>query len=46
MYILREKEIVNRFEIATVICERNFRQMPDFVKRSLEFEPDSIKIIS
>lgn len=41
---LREKGIVNRFEIATVICERNFRQMPDFVKRSLEFEPDSIRL--
>ena len=41
---LRKENIVNRFEIATVICERNFRQMPDFVKRSLEFNPDSIRL--
>lgn len=41
---LREKNIVNRFEIATVVCERNFRHMPDFVKRSLEFNPDSIRL--
>lgn len=42
---LREKEIINHFEIATVICERNFWQMPEFVDYSLrEFNPDKIRL--
>ncbi len=41
---LKEQGIVNHFEIATVVCERNFREMPDFVRRSLEFNPDSIRL--
>lgn len=42
---LREKKIINHFEIATVICERNFREIPDFVKFSLEeFNPDAIRL--
>ena len=42
---LRDKNIINNFEIATVICERNFREMPEFVERCLtEFNPDSIRL--
>lgn len=42
---LREQGIINYFEIATVVCERNFREMPEFVKKSLEwFEPDKIRL--
>ena len=42
---LRKNEIVNEFQIATVICERNFRQMPEFVKKCLsEFAMDSIRL--
>lgn len=42
---LREQGIINFFEIATVVCERNFREMPEFVKKSLEwFEPDKIRL--
>lgn len=42
---LREKEIINHFEIATVVCERNFREMPEFVQFSLkEFNPDRIRL--
>jgi hypothetical protein len=42
---LREKEIINYFEIATVVQEQNFRTMPDFVQKCLEeFEPDYIRL--
>lgn len=41
---LRKKEIINHFEIATVVCERNFREMKDFVKKCLNFEPDRIRL--
>lgn len=42
---LREKGIINHFEISTVICESNFRQMPEFVSYSLsEFNPDKIRL--
>lgn len=42
---LRENNIVNEFEIATVICERNFRQVPEFVKKCLgEFKMDTIRL--
>lgn len=42
---LRRKNIVNNFEIATVVCERNFRQMPEFVQKCLdEFNMDSIRL--
>ena len=41
---LREKGMVKRFEIATVVCERNFRELPDFVEKCLEFNPDSIRL--
>lgn len=41
---LRKKEAINYFEIAVVVCERNFREIPDFVRKCLEFEPDSIRL--
>lgn len=42
---LREEEIIDHFEIATVVCERNFREMPEFVQYSLkEFNPDTIRL--
>lgn len=42
---LREKEIINFFEICTVVCEKNFREMPEFIKFALkEFNPDSIRL--
>lgn len=42
---LREREIINHFEIATVICERNFREMPEYVNFCLEeFNPDAIRL--
>lgn len=42
---LREKNIINHFELATVVCERNFREMPEFIKYSLEkFDPDAIRL--
>lgn len=42
---LREKGIINHFEIATVLQEQNFREMPEFVRKCIkEFEPDSIRI--
>lgn len=40
---LREKEIVNHYEISIVVQERNFLELPSFVKRCLEeFHVDSI----
>lgn len=42
---LREENIINHFEMATVICERNFREMPQYVERCLtEFNPDKIRL--
>jgi hypothetical protein len=42
---LREKGIVNYFEIATVVQEQNFRTMPAFVKECIEeFKPDYIRL--
>ena len=42
---LRDKDIINKFEIATVVCERNFREMPEFVKHCLsEYAVDSIRL--
>lgn len=42
---LRRKGIINKFEIATVICERNFREMPEFVKTCLNnYEMDTVRL--
>lgn len=42
---LRKEGIVNNFEIATVICERNFREIPDFVKQCLkDYDMDTIRL--
>lgn len=42
---LREKGIVNHFEIATVVQERNFWQMPDFARRCVEeFGADTVRL--
>lgn len=42
---LREKGIVNRFEIATVVQEQNFREMPEFCKRCIEeFGADYVRL--
>lgn len=42
---LRKQEIINKFEIATVVCERNFREMPEFVKQCLqEYDMDTIRL--
>lgn len=42
---LRRQGVINKFEIATVLCERNFREMPDYVKKCLEsFDMDTIRL--
>lgn len=42
---LREKEIINCFEIATVVQEQNFRAIPSFVKKCIEeYNPDYIRL--
>lgn len=42
---LREKGIINHLQIATVVQERNFWQMPDFVRRCIdEFGADSVRL--
>ncbi len=42
---LRKQNIVNYFEIATVVCERNFREMPEYIEYCLqEFQPDKIRL--
>lgn len=42
---LRDQERINSFEIATVVCERNFREMPEFAEYCLkEFNPDSVRL--
>ena len=42
---LREKGIINRLNIATVIQERNFRMLPEFTRRCIEeFGADSVRL--
>lgn len=42
---LRDQGIVNYFEIATVVQERNFRTIPQFVERCLnEFGADKVRV--
>lgn len=42
---LRQKGIVNYFEIATVVQEQNFRTMPEFVRRCIyEFGADYVRL--
>lgn len=42
---LREKGIINELEVATVLQERNFREMPEFTRRCIEeFGVDSVRI--
>lgn len=42
---LREKGIVNYFEIATVVQEQNFRTVPSFVQKCIdEYQPDYIRL--
>lgn len=42
---LREKEIINYLELATVVQERNFRTLPEFVKRCIEeFGADAVRL--
>lgn len=42
---LREQGVVDYFEIATVVQERNFREMPAFVRRCIEeYEADYIRL--
>ena len=44
---LREKGIINHVELGTVIQERNFREMPNFVSRCLdEFKADTVRLRS
>ena len=42
---LREKGIINHFELATVLQEANFREMPEFTRRCIEeFGADKVRI--
>ena len=42
---LREKGIINFFEIATVVQDRNFRALPEFARRCVEeFGADSVRL--
>lgn len=42
---LREQGIINHVELATVLQERNFREMPTFVRRCLdEFGADTVRL--
>lgn len=42
---LRKQGIIRRLEIATVVCERNFREMPEFVETCLSnYEMDTIRL--
>lgn len=42
---LREKGIINHLEIATVVQERNFWQMPEFARRCVEeFGADTVRL--
>lgn len=42
---LREQGIINEWELATVLQEENFREMPEFARRSIEeFGADKVRI--
>lgn len=42
---LREKNIINYVELATVVQERNFRTLPDFTRRCIEeFGADKVRL--
>lgn len=42
---LREKNVINYLEIATVVQERNFRTLPEFVDRCInEFGADKVRL--
>lgn len=42
---LREKNIINYVELATVVQERNFRTLPDFTRRCIEeFGADTVRL--
>lgn len=42
---LREQNVINELELATVLQEQNFREMPEFTKRCIEeFGADSVRI--
>ena len=42
---LREKGIINRLELATVVQEQNFREMPEFTRRCIEeFGADKVRL--
>lgn len=42
---LREKNVINHLQIATVVQDRNFRTLPAFVKRCIEeFGADSVRL--
>ena len=42
---LREKDVINHLEIATVFQEGNFRQLPEFARRCVEeFGADSVRL--
>lgn len=42
---LREKGIINYFELATVYQEKNFRQLPEFARRCIEeFSVDYVRL--
>lgn len=42
---LREQGVVNDFQIATVVQERNFRMIPEFTRRSIEeFGADYVRL--
>ncbi len=42
---LREKGIINFLELATVVQERNFRQLPEFTRRCIEeFGADEVRL--
>lgn len=41
---LREQGIINELELATVLQERNFREMPEFVERCLSYGADVVRL--
>lgn len=42
---LRKKGIINHLELATVVQERNFRTLPEFVEKCINvFEADSVRL--
>lgn len=47
MYIksLREKEIINKFDISIVVQDRNYRELPSFIEKCIEdFNVDTIVV--